>query len=710
LRAIASLVVCGLGLCFLRPALAQLRVVRVVNGAAVLNISEDVDASQRMFLLPGGGSEFKEALQDFHRYVERAAWEKAFKSLETVRNTKVQGLVSGDQGLQIPLTTLIQQMLADLPAAGKAAYRLFNDAEAKKLLDDAKGEDEIEKLSRLASEFLITNAGDVAADRLGDIYFELGDYRRAADAWQSVVRYRTDSKITPGYLLTKSAVALARAGDSAEFANLRQYLLERYGNDEIVLGGQKTTAKEYLARITPEVTESPGPSPLEFPDVVLPKEPSDSTAQRAYWAEQPDFWQFRVNRSSGLTMHSPNGQMWINGQMIESRLDCMMSLAMDGERVYGNLLGWTIALDLATGKLAWQKGRIFELQKQIQNQNLYIDPECYTIAEDHGVVWTTAIPLDQFNRSDMQTYLFACDAKTGKEIVNSQKGTPNADLKKWNFLGRPLLTANNVFALAVQGAQGRDLTVLNIDPKDGKVRWSTVVGAYKQTPMRNYRYGNANSIPLPQVTLNQGRLYVETGLGTMARVVPQTGKLEWGMLYDCGATDANDNDWSNRFTKHPVGMSEPLFSGGQMFFKGARSTRLYCLDPRGPEVLWKRPVSVSAKLLSVDSDSAYVLDEMIDKIDLKTQKIVAPSQLLPKGNYLVQPLVTENFIYVFTPRGIYQFQKSDLTRTQTIFRGADTDSLGGILLATPKSLLAVSNLGISCYPIVPATHGQDKPK
>ena len=114
---------------------------------------------------------------------------------------------------------------------GQAACRLFYDAEAKKLFDEASGPIELKNLERVYSAYFITSVGDNAADRLGDLYFEQGKFDRAADCWMAVLRERPDTDLSPALLSVKAAVALSRAGRQAESEQLRRELSDRY-NDE----------------------------------------------------------------------------------------------------------------------------------------------------------------------------------------------------------------------------------------------------------------------------------------------------------------------------------------------------------------------------------------------------------------------------------------------------------------------------------------------
>ena len=59
-------------------------------------------------------------------------------------------------------------------------------------------------------KYFASSLGDVAADRLGDLYFERGQMAEAANYWEAVLRDHPDSSIPRLRLLTKAALACAR--------------------------------------------------------------------------------------------------------------------------------------------------------------------------------------------------------------------------------------------------------------------------------------------------------------------------------------------------------------------------------------------------------------------------------------------------------------------------------------------------------------------
>ena len=161
--------------------------------------------------MPPASSEVKEAFDDFERFRRRGAWERALKSLYTIPEDQTGRFVDGQNGYIIPVAKKRRAVLAELPPEGLATYRLFYDDPAKKLIEQAEGPTELKTLERIFSAYFLTSVGDNAADRLGDLYFEMGRFDRAADCWLAVLREHPDSDLSPALISVKAALALYRA-------------------------------------------------------------------------------------------------------------------------------------------------------------------------------------------------------------------------------------------------------------------------------------------------------------------------------------------------------------------------------------------------------------------------------------------------------------------------------------------------------------------
>src|ERR1700679_753843 len=204
------------------------------------------DNPSRPLQMPPASTEVKEAIDDFERFSRRKAWERALKAIYTIPDDQALRFVDGDNGFIIPVARKRRLLLTAMPPEGQAAYRLFYDAEARKLLDEAEGPAELKNLERVYSAYFTTAVGDNAADRLGDLYYELGRFDRAADCWLAILREHPDTDLSPGSLSVKAALALFRAGRRAEFEQIKAELADRYNDEKVTLGGPTASPRDAL--------------------------------------------------------------------------------------------------------------------------------------------------------------------------------------------------------------------------------------------------------------------------------------------------------------------------------------------------------------------------------------------------------------------------------------------------------------------------------
>ena len=648
------------------PAIAQLMAVDVSES------TEGEQPGRKAFVLPTQTGDITEALDDFKRYSKRAVWEKAFKALDKVTANTSKGLVDRGDGVMVPSSMLVRKALADLPPAGKVAYRVFHDPEAKALYEQAKGASEADKLAAIVSGQLITSVGDLAADRLGDLYFERGEYAKAADAWQAILLYLPESSLSRAVLLTKAGVAQARSGRWNDLDDTLRQLKERHEGESIELGGQKLAPAAHLtalsAALRPKetaVAKSGLPDDLELPK-----------------ANEP-LWQFRVNSKfadgeQGLMMMNP----WGN----QVQVDLVLPAAADDERVYADLLGYDLSIDLKTGKLLWRSGRYHDLSAKIR-QMQYMSPERYHIALSGDRLWVVARDPARLNEHGSPFYLTAREKATGKELLNSKNVK---ELNGWNLTGAPLLVGDRVYICGYKNNQGTELHTLALSTADGKPQWTTALGTHQTDQNQMYYQQSAQ----PTLLLAGDKLYVDTHGGALVELDAKTGAIAWGATYE---SEVANNNYNYNQTPKTLTFSPPLLAGGSLFFKGMRSYRLVALNPQTTAMQWKRPVPEGSMVVGADDERIYLAGDEMTAYEIKTQKLLWASKI-PLGTGNIRPLLTRNRIYQFTPRGIYEIDKTN-GRVVRLFRGSDLESLGGKLLLTPHALLTVSNLAITAYPL-----------
>ena len=118
-------------LLFVGCRLVEAQVVRFVANGGFRPGNEKVTTA---FTLPTQPTDVKDALDEFQRMAKHEQWEKAFKALETIAEKGGTGFIDRGDGILVPGRLVVRRLVAELPAAGKSAYRVFYDAQAEALL------------------------------------------------------------------------------------------------------------------------------------------------------------------------------------------------------------------------------------------------------------------------------------------------------------------------------------------------------------------------------------------------------------------------------------------------------------------------------------------------------------------------------------------------------------------------------------------------
>jgi outer membrane protein assembly factor BamB len=649
---------------------ARLTAAEIVLGSVNYDISTGREKPQASFTLPTQAADFKDSLEEFQRLVQHQAWEKAFKSLETIASKTTSGFVDRGDGVLMPSRMLLRSLLAGLPSAGKNAYRVFFDAQAAALWDKAAGAKEADNLSAIVNNHLISSVGDRAADRLGDLYFEQGEMEQAVAAWRSVLSYCPDSKLPAAQILVKIATVLAREGRWTEFGDVERTVSEKFPNETVEVGGRRLKAADEIARLGQAQHDKVPASSAPLPDdLALPE--SDEPAWQFQFQTKPE----PGNQNNPFQLMDIYGRMRVN--------DFPIPAAIDGQRVYVNLFGIEMAFELATGKLVWRTGRLHQLQLQQGRQGVM--PERYRIMVVGDRTWSVTRDPQQVNQHPPLFSLVTREAATGKEVWSSRRS-----LSGWNVMGTPRLAGDQIYVGAGRTNQGRELAVLVLSAKDGKLLKTLTLGnhAVDQNQVYNER------IAEPSFFVHRDRLFVDTHAGALVSVQPGTGTIDWGILYE--SPPSQTGYYYSEYQPPQLGVGETVYAAGLLFSKGMRSTRLLGVQPDGPGVVWNRPVSRSAIIAGADEEYVYLGGEELTAYNLKTQDLVWATQV-PRTASWSEPLVTKNRLYQFTSRGICEIDKHS-GRLLRMFRGVDLDSFGGALFVTPNALVTVSNLGITAYP------------
>ena len=578
-------------------------------------------------------------------------------------------------------------ILSALPPNGQAACRLFYDAEAKKLLDEADGPTELKKLERIFSAYFITSVGDNAADRLGDLYFEVGRFDRAADCWLAIVRERPDTDLSPAVISVKAAVALSRAGRRSEFEQLRAEVASRYADEKVTIGGRTAPAPERLRDLIGETTAADAKSASHAeelgPELTGTVDPA---------------WQMRFAESVEAGMTPQELTQWESNALSVA----VPAVAIDGSTLFANYLGFIFALDLKSGKMLWRSASFHNLELlAMQQQARSVDTNRFAILASGEHVW--CLMRDMKDQNPMGPFQLQCRRADVGEVV--WKSGDLADYAPYDLVGHPILADGKIFITAKTGAnpmmprQGQPQQfVLAIQPHDGRLLWKTEVGLFRQGSQQFFFYGyGPPASPLPRLLYRAGRVYVDTHIGVMGRLDADTGVLDWGYGYQTDPSQSQSRFFYYYQPQEPLPAGSPPVESGEAFLiKGAQSGRLYAIEPNRMKVLWERPIEKATRLLGVSDRTAFLGGAEISALDLQTRNLLWAIRL-PNGSLNSRVLVRHDGVWQLTPRGIFEIDPKS-GQVRRIFRGKDLGAFTGDLVLTDQWLLAISNRTITAYP------------
>jgi outer membrane protein assembly factor BamB/tetratricopeptide (TPR) repeat protein len=683
------------------PAKAQI----IINGVAQNSDSN----TQNGFSVHKDSQNVSEAMEDFERYRDKKAWEKAIGAFNKLLDAKPTGLVADKNGFYISSTEKVQAELLSLPADGREAYRLFNDAKAQQMLNDAtarasdatggkssSGEfesteqsnpDDISSLREIVQRYFITTSGDRAADRLGDALFESGDFDGAARSYRLILDSYPDTNLSPALLQTKLALALARAGRWTDFQSVQSVIHDRFAGQNVTVAGKSVVASEYVDTLAKDRPATTVPSP-ETASMSVSTFVSAAGHGVSLPTDDTPIWQIPLIDADMTKQIEQALQQYGWMQMAGKITNAIPPTAIDHKRIYVNWLGCCFAADLQTGKMLWRTGALANLaqnfqQAVMQGQFGSIDGFSVALAGDRVLFVRRDI-----SNSPGPSHLLCLDARTGKTYWDSG----NLAMADWCMIGQPIIIDGTIYVCA-HGQSNQELNLLCIGLEKGDLHWSLVLG----NPTLGTDFRGSTEEKVPSLLAYQQKIYVQTNNGAILQINPTSKSIDWAFTYATEGPEGRQVFFYNQ--QMPPDTDAPgafIARNSTLYLKERGGDEVYAIDLAGPSLLWKRPLETTAALVGCDDDHLWAAGADVDCIDLHTRDLRWSNKLSTAiGN--IQPVLSSGHLYVFGKRGIHDIS-TDSGDTAPLFRGYDRDTLGGFLWQTPDRLITVSNTAITAYP------------
>ncbi len=638
------------------------------------------------------------ALTDFQRHAERNDWQKAFRVLENLPPEKRVGMLPTGDGFMVPAKTRMWQVMVNINAEGRAAFRLFNEPKAKQLYEKlttelaANDPQATTTATTIYDLYFITSYGDDAANMLGDIAFEKGDFNEAATRWRSIIDYHADTEIPLPRLLAKCATAYIAAGRRSEAESLFAQLKQRYPTEKVTLGGKEVVSVDYVKGLLGQSTDAAQAAianlKIELPAGTL----------------QP-VWQVPYLSKKGRAALQ---QATTANYYYQSGLETIVpNHASDAERIYLNWMGVIFAIDIQSGKLLWRTDSFDKVHEHFATmQQGRVDLNQYGIQVIGEKVLTTALPLDRLQYWQPAIPLTAWDAKTGNKQW-TLGGEQNGNV---SYLGRFYPWKGTSVLVVSHGQQQAAMTLNSLSLSTGANEWSMPLGNFHQ---ENNPYSGGMMVPIPEFGEVGRQLCLMNNSGAVLQITPSEKKIDGQfVLYEQKQTTDGSNYYYGGQAlpeeKRLHTRGRMLVRDGLLLLKEVGKSELYCVDVQSQKVLWKRPTVSSAMIVEADDRFVYLMNSELSAHDRLTGKLQWSVKLPVNGGGLSLVTAGES-VFVATQRGIFEITKKD-GRVRHIVRTAGSDSSGISMRIIGNHLVTVTNYDVCGYriseaplPVAPAT-------
>ncbi len=480
-----------------------------------------------------------ELLETARDRMTKGETEQAAKLMQQVLDQHGQKLLPAGSGYT-EARYAVARMLLETPKL-LIAYRQIYEPSGAKALQDA-GNDAV-KLTDALSRYELTDSGLDAGLRLAGVKLEAGEadaasivLARIADHPNLAARKQLWSRLT--------ASAAAMMGNDAKFADARAALVK----------AGDTTGVAEVERIHAALRQRIATRPISALDSL-----GKTDAPRVV---TPPLWSIPTDGAENFLLESnPSDRQSIESYGKDGRFLNLMPVVA-GSTVYMNDGRGVRAIDITSGHLLWEK-RLMETPEDLQALGRTfgrwvpkgLDLNVAAVASQRVVAvigYSAMVTISPYYRPTNFSQLTCLDARTGAVQWTLSPDKLAEEFGDAFWYGRPIVSEGRVYATLRrrQRTQFQDAYVVALDLRTGATQWMRHLGstALANRPMPG----------LDHMVLENGWIYVDSRIGSIAKLSAVDGSVEWLTLVPIDADrNGGDDDTKPWQTSAPV-----LASGG----------------------------------------------------------------------------------------------------------------------------------------------------
>ena len=599
----------------------------------------------------------EQAMRAAEAAIRRKDWKSSQELLQKLLDLPEDSLHRLPDGRWQSVRRTANRLLGTAPPAVLDDYRTQYAGLAQQLLNEAKRSGRSADYVHVATRFLHTPAGYEAANYLGSLHFDRGEFGLAA-AWFDEISESSADFTSQGSWRLKAAVASRQAGDTKSSNSLLRGLDETTKPVSLGLGAvDPSTWIKGLSGVLPSrsvaladwtqiygtaarVGTAVGGAPLLSPIWSVPLTSSHAVRRRVDWLLQDLLDQDRTP------------------------LMASMPLVVDGRAIYRDLRG-VRSVDIQTGRTMWEsvegvsaeriigglppqqvepqsawrfRANQFQLNlNEYQGQSAEYHPLASLlfrdgiygvissdgrqvfVLEDHGILsrnqpgqhwgWDGSNePQDPFGVPWKTNRLVSYDIRTGRTrwSVGGVESNESFDLPLAGsfFYGTPAVDGDELLVVA---GKGDDIRLWSLDRSTGTPRWSQLI-AYSDTKIEQdigRRWFTA------QIASDGGILVCPTTVGWLVAVDRLRQSVLWAHRY-LPPSSSQERDPSTQFVPQRDLSSQwppsaPVISGSVVVYTPPEEPIILALNMLDGRRLWEKPKDTWLYLAGVFDDQAVLV-------------------------------------------------------------------------------------------------------
>jgi outer membrane protein assembly factor BamB len=470
----------------------------------------------------------------------------------------------------VQVRKLVHERLATLPPSLLEEYRKRVDGLAANLLREGRMNHDPAPLRKIVDEMLCSRSGEQAADLLGDLAFERGEFAEAVHWWSQLATLDSAvaepwprfpaATIDPALPRAKQILARIFLGQTPQAARDVGAFRHRHGQVKGALAGRTGLLADLLADVLRQAQERrlfrPEFGWTTFGGSNARERPVPEALPSSLWAEGPSWRRPLPGKKNvaapGLGIHrQPSFHPLIVDDMV---------LLADARAVY--------AYGLEKGELLWT----YELKDGAKIRSS-VDPSShFTLSAGGGKLF---VRLGK-QKNDVEGSIVCLDLHP----------LPGGKRELWRlppsgaevFEGVPLVAGELVYVAQFTAERQRLRTAIGCyDAGAGRRIWlkevcdAMEIEANEAPPVRHHL-----------LTMTGGQLVYCSHSGAVVAVDPWSGRRLWGLRYPSRGPAPTDGSAPSR------GLAPCVFHQDLLYVAPQDSSTLYCLDPGTGSVVWER--------------------------------------------------------------------------------------------------------------------------